>query len=316
MSERERGYKGLRGPRYWHLWVGLALLRAFSALPFTTQLRIGRGFGRVAQHLARSRRRIAKRNIRLCFAKLTERERAQLVREHFENLGMAIAEMAMAYYRPQRFDGRVEFEGLEHLTQAMESGRGSILLSAHFGALEVGPSALAARGIAFDGLFRSNRNPLMNEFIRRGREVATKVTIEKNNIKQMIAALRAGRLVWYAPDQSYDRKQSMLHEFLGVPCMMNTATSSLARLGKANVVPFFGHRKPDCSGYSISILPMLEDFPSKDADEDTLRINDIIEAQIARSPAQYFWVHRKFKRLPESIPDLYADLRAEDQARD
>ncbi|MEM7611460.1 MAG: lipid A biosynthesis lauroyl acyltransferase [Pseudomonadota bacterium] len=298
------------GPRYWLVWAGFGLLRVVSLTPFGLQMRAGRLLGRLARRILRSRRRIASRNLRLCFPEQSDAQRGRLLNAHFENLGISLFEMAMAYYRPSRFDGRVRFEGIETLQRAVPGS--VILLTAHFGALEVGGSALKALGISFDAVYRQDNNPLTNELIRRGREQSGRSTIEKSNIKQMVRSLRAGIPVWYAPDQSYRRKQSELLPFFGVPAMTNTATSSLARLGKAQVIGFFPHRRADLSGYDIAVIGPLADFPGDDAAADTQRITEMFEAQIQRSPAQYYWVHRKFKGRPDTLPDAYAELRAED----
>ena len=134
-------------------------------------------------------------------------------------------------------------------------------------------------------------------------------TIEKRDIKKMVRSLRRGRAVWYAPDQSYSRKGAELVEFFGVPSMHTTATSTLARLGEAVTIPFFPLRKPDGT-YEMTLLPPLENFPSDDPVADTRRYVEILEAHIRKVPEQYFWIHRKFKDLPEGYPDYYADLDA------
>ncbi|MEN7343452.1 MAG: lipid A biosynthesis lauroyl acyltransferase [Pseudomonadota bacterium] len=298
-------------PRFWGVHIGFFLLRVFSLLPWRSQLRIGRRLGRIGYRLAKTRRRIANRNLRLCFPEMTDQERTELTRLHFENLGMAVAEMGMAYYRPQRLVGRFHWHGDEHLDAHIPGS--VILLTAHFGALEVGGTALRARGMAFDAVYREDNNPLMNQLIRRGRERAGRKTIEKANIKAMVRSLREDVPVWYAPDQSYRRKHSELLPFFNVPTMTNTATGALARLGKAKVIGFFPHRRPDFGGYDIYVHPPLDGFPGDDAVTDTLRITYMFEQEIKRSPAQYYWVHRKFKNRPAELPDLYADLADEDE---
>ena len=100
--------------------------------------------------------------------------------------------------------------------------------------------------------------------------------IEKNDVKGMIRSLREGIPGWYAPDQSYDRKGSEIIEFFGVPSMHATATSTLARLGKATVIPFFPRRLPD-STYEMILLPPFEDFPSDDPVADTRRYVQVLE---------------------------------------
>ncbi|MEM9172840.1 MAG: lipid A biosynthesis lauroyl acyltransferase [Pseudomonadota bacterium] len=296
-------------PRFWGVWLGFSLLRGLSWLPFEWQMRLGGALGRLAQRGFRKRAQVASRNLRLCFPEHSDATRQQCVRAHFENLGRSVFEMGMAYYRPQRLLGRITVSGAEHLDACTPGA--TILLTAHFGALEVGGTYLKSRGLAFDAVYRNDRNPLVTELIRRGREQSGRQVIEKSNIKQMVRSLRQQIPVWYAPDQSYRRKHSAELPFFGVPAMTNTATSALARLGKATVVGFFVHRRDDLSGYEVIVHPPLEDFPGNDAATDTLRIQQLFEQEVRRSPAQYFWVHRKFKGRSDALPDAYADLSNE-----
>lgn len=308
MSET-RTLRGYLAPRYWSTWLAFGLLRATSVLPFAWQMAAGRALGRVAFRLAKSRRRIASRNLRLCFPDLDDAGRSRLLRAHFESLGMNIAEMAMSWYRPRRLSARVRLHGLEHLEAI--GHRRVILLTAHFAALEVSGVALADAGVELDAVYREDRNPLANEMIRRGRERSARATIEKANIRAMVRSLRSGMPVWYAPDQSYRRKQSETIPFFGVPAQTNTATSALARLADAAVVLLVPRRNPDGT-YDVTISPPLEDFPSEDAVADTVRIMGYIEDAIREAPEQYFWVHRRFKGGDASAGDPYAALADED----
>ena len=65
---------------------------------------------------------------------------------------------------------------------------------------------------------------------------------------------------------------------------------------RATVVPFFTLRRADGRGYRLIIRAPLDDFPGADEAEDALRINRIIETVIREAPAQYFWLHQRFKR--------------------
>lgn len=121
----------------------------------------------------------------------------------------------------------------------------------------------------------------------------------------MLKVLRAGRAIWYAPDQDYGRKQSIFVPLFGIPAATVTATSKFARLGKAKVVPFTQQRLADGSGYRLVVHPPLEDFPGVSEEADCLRINRWIEQAVRECPAQYLWAHRRFKTRPEGEPKLY-----------
>ena len=297
-------------PRYWPVWIGMGLLRVVCLLPHRAALGLGRLIGRAAHAVGGSRRAIVRRNIELCFPDLSTSERDALALAHFKALGMALIEMGLGRWASDRHLRSItRLTGAEHVNKALESGRGVIMLAAHFTTLEVSGRVLAQAIPPFDAVFRKNRSEFMTELQRTGREVSADATIEKRDIKKMVRSLRDGRAVWYAPDQSYNRKGSEVIEFFGVPAMHATATSTLARLGKAVVVPFFPRRLEDGT-YELLLLPAFDDFPGDDPVADTRRYIEALETHVRSCPEQYFWIHRKFKDLPDGYPDYYADLDA------
>ena len=309
MSER-KPLSHFRAPRYWPTWLGLGLLRLTCLLPYRLQLGIGKLLGRIAHRFVRERRAISRRNIELCFPELSPTERDALALAHFESLGMSIIELGLGRWASdEKLLAMTRIEGAEHIRNATDRGVGVILLSAHFTTLEISGRVLSLNSPPFDAVYRKNRSEFMTEILRTNRERSARGTIEKNDIKSMVRSLREGTPVWYAPDQSYNRKQSALLPFFGVPSMTNTATGTLARLGRAVVVPFFPRRLPK-GGYVLSILPPVEGIPSEDPIEDTKKYLKILEDQVRLCPEQYYWVHRKFKNRPEPLPDPYADLAA------
>lgn len=294
-------------PRFWLLWLGLGLLWLLVQLPYVCLLRLGRGLGALMFHLAGSRRRIARRNLELCFPELSEARREQLLRENFASTGIAFFEMAMSWWWPrQRLARLARIEGLEHLQRAQAEGRGVILMAFHFTTLEIGAALLGQRQ-TIDGMYREHSNPVFDYVQRRGRERhnADATAIERDDIRAMLRVLRAGRAIWYAPDQDYGRKQSLFAPLFGIPAATVTATTKFARLGKARVVPFSQSRLADGSGYRLVIHSPLEDFPGESEEADCRRINQLVEQAIRQQPEQYLWAHRRFKTRPDGEPSLY-----------
>ena len=295
-------------PRHWPVWVGLGLLRLSCFLPYRWQLSTGKFLGRVMHRLVPARRAITHRNIELCFPELEPDEVAAMTRAHFEALGASLIEMALGRWASDdKLLGMTAIEGADHIREAIDAGFGVVLLSAHFTALEISGRVLRLNCPPFDAVYRRHRSEFLTEILRTGRERSARSTIEKNDIKSMVRSLREKRPVWYAPDQSYNRKQSALLPFFGVPAMTNTATGTLARLGNAVCIPFFPRRLPE-GGYVLSVLPPLPGVPGAEPIEVTKLYVEVLERQIRLCPEQYYWIHRKFKNRPAPLPDPYADL--------
>ncbi|SFQ14645.1 KDO2-lipid IV(A) lauroyltransferase [Geopseudomonas sagittaria] len=306
--DRPRFRAAFLHPRYWPLWLGLGVLWLVVQLPYALLLKLGRALGALMLLAAKSRRQIVTRNLELCFPELSAAERARLLRENFASNGIAFFEMAMSWWWPSaRLARLAHVEGLEHLQAAQREGQGVILMSLHFTTLEIGASLLGQLH-TIDGMYREHKNPLFDYIQRHGRERHNldASAIERDDVRGMLKVLRAGRAIWYAPDQDYGRKQSIFVPLFGVPAATVTATSKFARLGKARVVPFTQQRLADGSGYRLTIHPPLTDFPSDSEEADCLRINQWIEQAVRRCPEQYLWAHRRFKTRPEGAPKLYA----------
>jgi KDO2-lipid IV(A) lauroyltransferase len=137
------------------------------------------------------------------------------------------------------------------------------------------------------------------------RERHVQRAIDRRDVRGILRALRSNEPVWYAPDQDYGREHSVFVPFFGVPAATITATSRLARLSGAPVVPFFQYRLPDAGGYLLRIEPPLADFPSADLEADAARVNALIEARVRDHPEQYLWSHRRFKTRPRGSPSVY-----------
>ncbi|MBO3274415.1 lipid A biosynthesis lauroyl acyltransferase [Pseudomonas schmalbachii] len=298
-------------PRFWPLWLGLGVLWLIVQLPYPVLLGFGRALGAVMYRVVGSRRKIAARNLELCFPRMSPAERTHLLKENFASSGIAFFEMAMSWWWSKpRLARLAHIEGLEHLQQAQREGQGVILMAMHFTTLEIG-AALLGQVHTIDGMYREHKNPVFDYIQRRGRERHNldATAIEREDVRAMLKVLRAGRAIWYAPDQDYGAKQSLFVPLFGVQAATVTATTKFARLGKARVLPFTQTRLADGSGYRLTIHPPLADFPGESEEADCLRINRWVEQEITRQPEQYLWAHRRFKTRPAGEPKLYAKRR-------
>ncbi|WP_372881241.1 LpxL/LpxP family Kdo(2)-lipid IV(A) lauroyl/palmitoleoyl acyltransferase [Psychromonas sp.] len=294
-------------PKYWLAWLGIFALFLSSFLPYGTLLASGRFLGRIAANFAKSRYQIAYRNIELCFPALNKEEIAEKVLSNFENAGIAILEMGMAWFWPSwRVRRLVKITGLENIEQAKADNQPIIFLGAHFLTIEMAGRA-AGLLMPSTAVYRKQRNPVLDYWFYWGRMRENKAMLDRSDFKGMLRALKAGGPLWYAPDHDYGlHKSSVFAPFFAVQ-QANTisGTSTLARLSNACVIPAFLKRLPGLQGYELIFYPKIENFPTKDLQVDAQKTNQQIEKMVLESDEQYMWLHRRFKTRPQGEASLY-----------
>jgi KDO2-lipid IV(A) lauroyltransferase len=284
------------GPRYWGVWVGIAFVRLVNFLPLPLQLALGRALGRLAFFFSRRDRRIAQINLEMCLPELSAAQRRQLLKNHFASLGCALFETGLVWWASSaRLKRLIRFEGLGHLQAALAKGKGALMLSAHFTTLEMGARALTLLG-PMSVMYLTPSNALVAELSRRGRSRHTVQAVTSEQIRELLQNLKSNLPVWYAPDQRFTDKSSALVPFFGVPAASNVATSRLAKISGATVLPYFPERRADNRGYIVRVHPPFENFPSNDPIADTQRFHELIEANVRRNPDQYLWAYKRFRR--------------------
>jgi len=280
--------------------MGLGWL--LSQLPYRVQMALGRGLGDLAYLLIAERRRVARINLRMAYPHMSDAARHRVLRAHFRSVGMGALETVICWWGSDaKIDRLAHFEGYEHLEAAATRGRGIILLSAHLTSLELGvrmaKEPLKALGYRTTAMYKPPHDPVVNHVMRTRREAHIGgQSIANDDVVALLAALKRQDAVWYAGDQKGGKRMSVVVDFFGQPARTHTAISRLARISRATVVPFFTMRRADGKGYRMIVKPALADFPSGDDAADAQRINALIEDVVAEDPAQYFWLHQRFKR--------------------
>ncbi|QOV65710.1 Kdo(2)-lipid IV(A) acyltransferase [Kosakonia pseudosacchari] len=293
-------------PRYWALWFGVGMLWLVVQLPYPVIYRLGCGIGHLAQRLMKRRVRIAQRNLELCFPHMSEAECQKMVAKNFESVGMGLMETGMAWFWSDRRMSRwMEVIDFEHVRNVQAQGRGILLIGVHFLTLEIGARmfGLNEPGI---GVYRPNDNPVIDLLQTWGRMRSNKSMIDRKDLKGMIRALKAGDVVWYAPDHDYGPRASVFVPFFAVKDAASTSgTWMLARMSQACIVPFVPRRKPGGKGYELIILEPECSPPLDDAETTAAWMNKVVERCIMMAPEQYMWLHRRFKTRPEGVPSRY-----------
>jgi Kdo2-lipid IVA lauroyltransferase/acyltransferase len=295
----------LLGPRYWPTWLGLGLLRLIQMLPHRQLLAVGRAIGRLVRRLPLHYAQVARCNLALCLPELSQSQREQVLDEHFEALGMGLCESAMTWWGSDAQIARLSrIDGIEHLRHALDQGRGVILLTAHFTTLEIGARVLNTE-VPLTAMHKRPKNALLAHFFERHRGRHALQVFGRDNVRGMVRALRDNACVWYAPDQSYRNKGAAMIHFFGVPAATNVFTSRLATLTGASVLFVSHERLPGNAGYRVALHPAPADYPSDSAENDAEHFHRFVESEVRRNPAQYWWIHRRFKGLTPDYPNYY-----------
>ena len=298
----------LIAPRHWPVWLGLGLMRLLHGLPIRVQLQLGEWLGALVARVVPGRRRVVAANLKVAFPDLTHDERRKRLHAHFRAVGRGAFETAIAWWSSDaRLAAHGSVQGLEHLRALAEKKQGALLLTGHFTTLELGARFLAIAGVDFHAMYRPYENPVMDYLMHRWRQRRSRLpALPREELRPLVKSLREGRLVWYAPDQTLDARVSVYVPFFGKDVLTIVATSKLAAMGRAAVVPYF----PAYLGqgrYRVVVEAPLADFPGPDEVADAARVNTVLEDGIrAHGPAEYFWVHRRFKAVPPGQPDIYA----------
>jgi KDO2-lipid IV(A) lauroyltransferase len=295
----------LRHPRHWLSWIGLAIVRLVGRLPYRAGQRLGRALGALTVHLPGERRHVARRTLDVCYPELDEAARTALLRATLRDLGLMFTEFAFAWFASDRALAGVPcaLEGLEHLEACRRDGRGVLLVGAHFSHLEL-CARLVSQRIRIAGMYRAMDDPVFEQAVLRARLRYADAMFLKEDLRRTVRHLKSGGTVWYAPDQDMRGKDSVFVPFFGVPAATITATHHLARLSGAAVIPFF-HRRGPGGGYTLRLEAPLAGFPGDDVVADTARVNESIERMVREAPAQYLWIHKRFKTRPEGTPPIY-----------
>ena len=285
----------------------LAFLWFFQWLPLGVQAVLGTAFGRLGWHVVRSRRRVALRNLELCFPELSEKARERLAREHFRWLGRSLLERGLLWYASaERMRRLIHVEGDVHLAERSE--RPVMWLAPHFMALDVaGASVLLFQKRKGISIYQRQSNAVLDRALRRGRlRFGNAEIFERDDAgRALVRAIRRGDAFFNLPDMDFGTRDAAFVPFFGVEATTLLAPSRMARALDMVVQPVVAEILPGGAGYRVRYEAPWTDFPTEDAVADAARMNRWIESEIRRNPAQYLWVHRRFKTRPPGEPSLY-----------
>ncbi len=284
--------------------VGLWFLKWLSYLTLSWLRALGAGLGGLLYAVVPSRRHVLLTNLRVCFPALTEMERQTLARQSLVYFAQAWLDRSWLWHRsPQCIQSRVQLIGD---VQSLANPQPTVVFAPHFVGLDVGWTALTLQlPLKFTTIFTPQSNRTVDAWVAKGRERFGDVRLlrREDGVKPIVSSLRENALLYLLPDMNFGAKESIFVPFYGEMAATVPSLSRFAKLGRARVVPVTTRMTEQ--GYEVTVHEPWQDFPTDDVQADTALMNHRLEKLIATMPAQYFWVHQRFKTRPPGAAKIY-----------
>ena len=279
-------------------------MRLLAMLPLSVVRAMGKLLGWGLYVLVASRRRVVTVNLSLCFSELSPDEIRNLTRQTFVYFAQAWLDRSWVWHAPRSWIlRRVAFTGATHELAGTEP---TVVFVPHFVGMDAAWGAVVLRiPRPSTTIYTDQSNKLIDRWILRGRSRWGNMRLfgRIEGVKPIVAAIRAGQPLYLLPDMDFGPQESIFVPFFGIPTATVPSLPRFARLGRAKVVSAVVSMT--ATGYELKILPAWENFPTHDVAADTALMNKKLEGYIREQPAQYFWVHKRFKTRPEGAPELY-----------
>ncbi len=294
-------------PRFWVTWLGLGVLFLISLMPQIMRHYMGRKIGKLIYAHNKKRREIVLINIKIAFPDLDADSQQQLVKQHLQWYGCALMDYSLLFFGSRRrLTSLLYIEGHEHIDRAIKNNQSIMILLAHSVMLEFAPIALSLRYVCY-GSYKSAKNPVMDWIIARSRCRYVKFAISRRQgLRKLIRELVPKQLLIFLPDEDLGKKNAVFAPFFGKLKATLTTPARIAKLKKAVSLPCFSYYDQKTKKYHIIIAPPLEQYPSKDAYENALKLNQALEKLIKKQPSQYMWLMRLYRTQPDAKKSVYS----------
>ena len=267
-------------------WQGLC------HLPISWHPTIGKSCGKLLLILAKSRKNIAQANIAACFPNLSKAEQQKLLQNNFLHLGRSFIETGIAWFwSNKKIQRQLDYEVIGYdLLSLGASNNGNLIIFKHSQHLELDARLLAMNAPMY-GVSRSHNSAAMNKIQDKGRLSSLNDTADKNNPRKFMKWLKSGKNVLYAIDQDYGWDHSVKLNFFQQEAATITTTKKIIDATNSNLLFINSYYENNKLVLKIELIDHLE----LDSTALAQKINDIMEEKILLHPAEYLWIHRRFK---------------------
>jgi KDO2-lipid IV(A) lauroyltransferase len=275
----------------------LYCIQALGHLPLAWLRSLGWVLGAALYALVGSRRKVVRINLELCFPHWTKAQLRHTAFQTFVYFAQAWLDRGWLWSgSADVLKKRLTIHGALH---ELDGDAPAVLFAPHFMGLDAGWTALTQQmNRQFTTIYTNQSNTISDAWILkgRGRFANARLFGRVDDVKPIVAGLKAGHPLYLLPDMNFGPENSVFVPFFGVMAATVSSLSRFARLGRAKVVPVVTRMTRE--GYSVDIFPAWLDIPTEDMVVDTAEMNRRLEGFIEAMPAQYYWVHKRFKDRP------------------
>ncbi|MGE0330481.1 MAG: lipid A biosynthesis acyltransferase [Ramlibacter sp.] len=284
--------------------LGVAFMRLLGRLPLGWVRALGRVLGWALYAVVVPRRRVVRANLALCFPQWSEAQRRALVPRVFVHFAQAWLDRGWLWHGSA--DVTRQRLVLTGAVDALDGNAPTVIFAPHFVGLDAGWTALTQQlPRAFTTIYTDQADKVVDAWIHAGRSRygSARLFGRADGVRTIVAALRAGEPLYLLPDMNFGPEESIFVPFYGVQAATVPSLSRFARLARAKVVPVVTRMTP--GGYEVQVMPAWTDFPGDDMAADTALMNLRLQGFIDAMPAQYYWVHKRFKTRPPGEAEVY-----------
>ena len=285
-------------------FFALSVIKIANLFPRIWVLRFTGFLGKLSYYLFKDARDIVLKNLTQVFGdQKTDEEIEALAKDVFEMMGKNGGDLlrALPIVSLDKFKKVVTIEGEEHLKKAYAKGKGVILITGHVGAFEFVGSFAGLSGYKPLGLGTALKDERLNQLLLHNRTSRGIEPVQRGKETfKLIKGLKSGRLMIMLIDQDTKVKSRFVN-FLGRPAATPIGAALMAQRTGAAVVPVYISMQSDHSQL-LKVYPEVPIHCTGDEEYDliqnTQRISDTTEAAILENPAQWVWVHERWKTKP------------------
>ena len=282
------------------------LVATLGRIPRPMARKFGILLGDLGFRLDRRHREITLANLDFAMgAELTPGQRWEMAKSIYRNLGQILFEVGWSLVAsPVELDRHIRIDGLENYRAAYEKGKGVLIVTGHLGNWEITSIVADRANIPVNVVYRPLDFLPLNLFFEklRGRFGARLIPTSHAMIR-IARALKKKEAVAILMDQSVDWYDGVWVDFFGRRTCTSKGMALIALKNRSPVLPVFLYRDP--SGFRAvfgqEIPLVVTGDKTKDIEANTLNYSKAIEKAIRRSPEQWFWVHRRWKKRPYCV---------------